>query len=114
MVSSPRMPRTRSLFFAFIILCTTLACRAATRLIIPDTPTPPAPTTAPQSGCPDEQAAILEAASAYDGGSTAFPGMDTADDAITLVTYAVSGDSLGDPQLETISDKLKPYQEDLG
>jgi hypothetical protein len=71
------------------------------------------PTAAPEADCPDEQAAILEAASEYSG-STTFPDVDTGGDkSITLVTYVVTGDQLGDPRLATVPSKLKPYQQDF-
>jgi hypothetical protein len=115
------MKRSRPILCSILLLASTLACRAATRLIIPDTPTPlppatsspPPPTATLEAACPDEQAAILEAATAYNDSSGTFPEVDTGDsNSITLVTYPVSGDQLGSPELGSVPPVLRPFQKD--
>jgi hypothetical protein len=117
------MSRTRILLFGTLILASTLACRAATRLIVPDTPTasPPSPTATlipstptPEAACPAETASILHAADQPGFASGNFPSVDVGDKVdLTLVTYTVSGDKLSDPLLGAIPHNLKKYQSDV-
>lgn len=108
----------------FALLFSTLACRAATSLIIPDTPTPPPTLTATSTSvpppiatstivaevtqeafCPSLLSDILAAARA--------PGK--AEDAKKeryLVTYTVSDDEISDPYYETVPADFKDAQED--
>ena len=100
-----------------------LACRAATRLILTDTPTPttipstttpPPPTPTTDFSCLDETASILEAANQTGPTSGNFPKVDLGNNLdIQLVTYPVNGDQLSDPQLESIPNNLKKYQSDF-
>ena len=97
------------------LLASTLACRAATRLIYPDTPTPashPATQSASAStrtteaqSCPVLLSDIMSAALT--------PGSDTeAQDNQYLVTYAVNGDQISDPRFESVSSDLQDEQKD--
>ena len=97
------------------LLSSTLACRAATRLIHPDTPTPaPPPTTQPASvstrvteaqSCPVLLADIMSAAT--------LPASDTEEqDYQYLVTYTVNGDQISNPFYESVSNDLKDEQQD--
>jgi len=113
------MNRIRILLFVFFGLCSSLACRAATRLIIADTPLPLRltatslpPTT--EISCPAETASILKAANQPSFTPGNFPNVDTGNNLdIPLVTYTVNGDQLTDPTLEAIPDNLKKYQSDV-
>lgn len=103
------------LFSSFVLILVSLACRAATRLIIPDTPTPTSPAATPGGYCPDETTAILKAATTDTYTSGTFPNVDTGDQVdILLVTYAVNGDQISHPVLETVPAKLARYQQDVG
>jgi hypothetical protein len=113
----------RILLFVVLILSSSLACRAATRLIVSDTPTslpptptatlpPPTPTQA--ASCPNETASILDAANQPVSTSGNFPNVDTGNNVdLLLVTYAVNGDTLGDLRLKTVPKNLKKYQDDV-
>lgn len=107
------------------LLFFTLACRAATRLIIPDTPTPlpptpipptltpfptetPTPTPIPEVSCPLLTSDILDTAITFD-----FDSEEDADDEIYLVSYFVNGDDLSPPLEESVPDEYKDEQEDL-
>jgi hypothetical protein len=119
------MNRPRVILLMLLIFASTLACRAATRLIYPDTPTPLAPTatsvpptptdtSTPEASCPAETAAVLKAAKSDVYALSNFPSVDTGDHLdIRLVTYRVSGDQLGDPISETVPRDLKKYQNDF-
>jgi hypothetical protein len=119
------MNRPRVILFIILVLASTLACRAATRLIYPDTPTPLAPTatpvpptltptSTPEASCPDETAAILKAAKSAVYAFSNFPSVDTgAHLDIPLVTYRVNGDQLSDPTSETVPRDLRKYQKDF-
>jgi hypothetical protein len=115
------MNRGRILLFVLLALMSSLACRAATRLILADTPTPlpPTPTSLPSTptsvaSCPDEAPSILEAANqpSYVYGN--FPNVDTGNNLdIQLVTYTVNGDQIIDPVMEPVPNNLKKYRSDL-
>ncbi len=117
------MCRARVFLFVVLIFASSLACRAATRLIVTDTPTSlpstptatlPPPTPTQEASCPNETASILEAANQPVSASGNFPNVDTGNNVdLPLVTYAVNGDKLGDPLLETIPKNLKKYQADV-
>jgi hypothetical protein len=105
------------LLLTLALLSSTLACRAATRLIYSDTPVPPAPLpTAVQpsptptqvteaQSCPILLSDIMSAATA--------PGNDTEpQDEQYLVTYTVSGDQISNPHYERVNSSLKDKQED--
>jgi len=113
------MNRIRILLFVFFGLGSSLACRAATRLILADTPIP-LPLTATslppttEISCPAETASILKAANQPSFTPGNFPNVDTGNNLdIPLVTYTVNGDQLTDPSLETVPDNLKKYQNDV-
>jgi hypothetical protein len=112
------------------LLFASLACRAATRLIIPDTPTPqptstttPLPTLTPflppiatptieyVASCP----LVLEQIVTDSTSSSAnlLNGESTRDPDITyLVQYSVNGDEIDNPHFEAVSNNLKNEQED--
>ena len=120
-VSSPRMNRIRVLLFLLLGLAASFACRAATRLVLADTPTPPTPTATflPPTptfaaSCPGEMDSILQAANQPTYTTGNFPNVDTGNNLdIQLVTYTVNGDLLSDPHLESVPDNLKKYQSDF-
>ena len=113
------MNRPRVLLFGLLVLASTLACRAATRLIHPDTPTPLLPTPAPPSAtpeayCPDETASIIDAARQDYALYSDFPHVNTGNYVdLPLVTYTVNGDQISDPVMESVPRNLQPYQSDL-
>ncbi len=92
--------RSRNVFWILALLLSTLACRAATRLIIPDTPTPlpsptftpiPSPTDTPlplptqtvEVSCPNLLADIMKEENSFHGGN------EGAHKERYLVTYTV-------------------------
>jgi len=108
------MPRLKLILATFALLIATLACRAATKLIYADTPTPaPLPTKLPPTptsvvktqSCPVLLSDIMRAATS--AGSDV-----TAQDEQYLVTYTVNGDQLSNPQYESVPDNLKDEQND--
>ncbi|MEW6085128.1 MAG: hypothetical protein AB1607_11090 [Chloroflexota bacterium] len=118
------MLRHKLTLITLALLSSTLACRAATRLIIPDTPTPlpptplpptltpfpPAtftPTTIPEASCPALTSDILDTATNFDFGEE-----ENTDDEIYLVSYFVDGDELSRPFDESVPDKYMDEQED--
>lgn len=117
------MSKARILLFTILIFASSLACRAATRLVVPDTPTPlpptptatlPPPTPTPLAVCIDETASIIKAADEASYPSGNFPNVDTGDNVdLPLVTFKVTGDTIGDPHLETVPKNLRKYQSDL-
>ena len=130
-IMSTGKPRYQFLWFAALLL-STLACRAATRLIIPDTPTPlptatatqPAtltptlpptltPTVTFEAACSPLLTQIRNTYSTeviLDTGRTdqTFEG----EDSTILITYDVSGDLLSDPVNRSVSDELRAWQKD--
>ena len=106
------------------ILLSTLACRAATSLILPDTPAPsPLPTLTPfpiipdtgslnvtetlsEASCPSVLTDVMTAASTP--GGTEEPNQEN-----RLVTYTVTGEQLSDPIFETVPMELKQEQDDI-
>ena len=124
------VPRHRKFAFAIAaLLLSTLACRAATRLIIPDTPTPqptstatfvptltpfPPPATPTLehiiASCPQVSDQIIQDATSSD--TNLLSGESTASKDVTyIVEYAVSGDELKNPHLESVPNRLKSEQE---
>jgi hypothetical protein len=111
------------------LLFSTLACRAATRLVIPDTPTPaptatltptltptPSPTLTPtvvfEAACSPLLAQILETYATevvLDGERT---DAELQEDSTVLITYEVSGDQLSNPRNRSVSDELRDWQKD--
>lgn len=118
------MPRLKLLLATLALLFSTLACRAATRLILPDTPTPPptpnpptltpfppatfTPTPIPEVSCPVLTSDILDTAVHFD-----FNSEEDADDEIYLVSYFVEGDNLSSPFEESVPQEYIDEQENL-
>ncbi|MCC6301090.1 MAG: hypothetical protein IT314_17510 [Anaerolineales bacterium] len=116
------MFRQKLILVTLALLSSTLACRAATRLIVPDTPTPlpptpipptptpfptETPTPIPEASCPVLTAEILDTAINFD-----FDTDENADDEIYLVSYFVNGDEISGPFKESVPDQYKDEQED--
>ena len=123
------LSRNQRISFAITaLLFSTLACRAATRLIIPDTPqstsTPTLiPTTTPTlppsvtptleyiASCPLTLAKIITDSTSSDGNF--FGNESTKDEEVAyLVHYSVVDDELKMPLLEDVADNLEKDQED--
>ncbi len=125
------MTFTRPQRIAFAIatlLFASLACRAATRLIIPDTPTPAptatfiptltptllptiTPTIEAAASCPLVTSKIIEDATSSD--ASALNGESTSNRDVTyIVEYEVSGDEIKNPHFESVPNKLKTEQKD--
>lgn len=120
------MPKTRIIFFWMLaLLLSSLACRAATRLIIPDTPTvPPPPTLTPlppptETAIPTITATVEVNASCplllddIMDASISFGETEDAREERFLVTYSVNGDEIDNPQYETVPVDLKDEQKDV-
>ncbi|MFN8385312.1 MAG: hypothetical protein U0X92_02700 [Anaerolineales bacterium] len=120
------MLRRKLIIISIALLSSTLACRAATRLIIPDTPTPVPPTPTPipptptpfptatftptpipEASCPVITSDILDTAIYYDFNEEDDPGEE-----IYLASYFVTGDELRGPFKETVPDKYKDERDD--
>ncbi len=118
------MLRRKLILITIALLSSTLACRAATRLIVPDTPTPLpptpipptftpiptatlAPTPFPEVSCPVVTSEILDIAINFD-----FYAESEADDEIYLVSYFVNGDKLSAPFNESVPDQYEDEQAD--
>jgi len=117
--------RNRRVIAAIVaLLFPALACRAATRLIIPDTPTPqptftplptltpfpPAtftPTSLPEASCPLLTTDILTTAIEFD-----FDSNEDAGDEEYLVTYTVNNDAISSPFYEPVPEDLRDEQDD--
>ena len=125
------MPADKSpvrILWIIALLCSTLACRAATRLIIPDTPTPlptdtptatptltptPLPTFTPtvifEAACPSVVEGVLNTVTAKvdltDKESDQLS--DKEEGGILLVTYDVENDTITDPHFEAVPDELE-------
>ena len=100
------------------LLFSTLACRAATRLIIPDTPTPllptPNPPTAPfiltvpvEASCPALLSSIRDTSLSSPDNSE-----QNKDEEIYLATYLVDGDKISHPFYDSVPSDLKDEQDD--
>lgn len=109
------MPRTKLILATIALLFLTLACRAATNLISPDTPSPtpppiiqssPALTHVPQTqSCPVLLEDIMTAATIPAGDSEE-------QDYQYLVTYTVNGDRVSNPEYASVSNDLRDEQQD--
>ncbi len=123
------MNKPRILLLAFMLLLSSLACRAAVQLIYGETPTPsptalptaspspiatlPSPTSTLTADCPDEMSSIITATNNGPTSPGDFPSVDTGDQAdIPLVLYTVNGDTLKYPIMEKIPSDLQKYQDD--
>ncbi len=114
------------------LLCSTLACRAATRLVIPDTPTPlptftptatstltptPLPTFTPtvifEAACPSVVEGILNTVTAQvnlTGNES--DKLFNEEGGISLVTYDVEDATITDPHFEVAPDELEDERDD--
>ena len=118
------MPQRKLVLAATALLFSSLACRAATRLIIPDTPTPqptftpiptltpflPAiftPTSFPEASCPLLTTNILTTAIEFD-----FDSNENAGDEEYLVTYIVNDDAISSPFYEPVPDEYEDERDD--
>jgi len=122
--------KTQIKFLWIVLLFTTLACRAATRLVIPDTPTPlPTSTSTPtltptlpptltatpvfEAACPDLVAEILDT-----GATEIILSMEKSDESfeedeiIILISYEVSGDKISGPRNQTVPEELEDERSD--
>jgi hypothetical protein len=126
-----KFTRNPKIIFAITaLLFATLACRAATRLIIPDTPTPlPSPTatllptltptvvptttsSVSDVSCPLITDRIITDATSSSGGN-ALSGESTSNPDVThLVFYAVTGDELKNPYFEPVAKSFSTEQKD--
>jgi hypothetical protein len=120
-----RKPRIRFIWI-LILLFSSFACRAATQLIIPATPTPvPTATASPtltptltptvifESACPSVLEEILQAGTAeqivlIDRSDQNFKEQDST----TLITYEVRREKLIDPRIQPVPEELVAKQED--
>ena len=121
------------IFFALAaLLFSGLACHAATRLIIPDTPTPPPPTSTPtfvptlvptiapsatstlaayEASCPLIVSQIIEDAISTD--NTVHGNEASSEDEVTyMVHYTVIGDELKTPLFYPVKKSLEDEQQD--
>lgn len=103
------------------LLCSALACRAATDLVLPPTPSPSPIPAAPSStsiatktadACSDLPSQVLEAAgnNPETGGLDA--AMDTDKEPIFLVTYTVRANRILDPEFESVPAEFTDEQDD--
>ena len=119
-------------FWIVALLCSTLACRAATRLIIPDTPTPlptDTPTATPtltptalptftptvlfEAACPSVVEGILNTATAQvDLTSQETDKLLNQEGGISLVTYDVENNAITDPHFEAVPNELEDERDD--
>lgn len=126
-IMSTGKPPIRFLWLA-ALLFSSLACRAATRLVIPDTPTPlptatltptltPSPTFTPtvvfEAACPALLSKVLDtvASEVHLPGSRSDPAFEE-DGSIFLVTYDVAKDKISGPHIESVPDELKDERDD--
>ena len=123
--------RIKYLWIAILVL-STLACRAATRLVIPDTPTPlptstatmtatPTPTPLPtftptvifEAACPAVVEGILNTVTS--NVNLSGQGSDQTieeEEGITLITYEVVKDKITGPHIESVPEELKDERDD--
>ena len=124
--------RQQKIFIAIVaLLFSTLACRTATRLIIPDTPTPlPSPTatllpTLTPTLIPTITTDIIEASCPLTTDKIITDSTSNEQDALSsksasnkditfLVDYAVTGDEIKNPHFESVAKNLIAEQKDHG
>jgi len=117
---------SRFLWFA-ALLFSTFACRAATRFVIPDTPTPPptstptvTPTLTPSPTATQTPTATLEAACSAllaeilntVTSVVHVPDKQSIEGAIYLVSYEVTNNTISGPHFESVPDDLEDEQDD--
>ena len=115
-----------------VLILSTFACRAATRLVIPDTPTPlptatatttatPTPTPLPtftptvlfEAACPSVVQGILDTVTAKVDLSEQETDFTIKDEGgISLITYDIVDDKISDPHRETVPEELKDERDD--
>ena len=130
-IMSADQSRIKYLWTAVLVL-STLACRAATRLVIPDTPTPlptatatmtatPTPTSLPtftptviyEAACPAVVEGILNTVtSKVDISGTGSDHKIEGEAGIALITYAVVNDKISSPHIESVPDELQDERDD--
>ena len=112
-----------------ILILSSLACRAATRLVIPDTPTPlPTPTTTPtltptplptftptvifEAACSPLVGKILGTVSSdvFIGGNR--PDESLRENGVFLVSYEITNDQLTGPHIEPVPNQLEDERDD--
>lgn len=136
MLDSPPMSAGKAhikfLWIAALVF-SSLACRAATRLIIPDTPTPwptatatptatqtptllptPTATAIVEAACPNLLAGIVEAGTTkeYLQGDSSHQSFSREKDDVYLVIYQVLDGTIGRPHFELVPDDLEDEQKD--
>jgi hypothetical protein len=118
------MPRRKLILATLALLFSALACRAATRLIVPDTPTPqptttpsdtpvptlppPTPTTHYEAACPILLTDIMEEAIVLNKNDTE----KNTEEETHLVTYTFRGEKLHNYYLGTVPENLRDEQKD--
>ena len=115
-----------------MLILATLACRAATRLVIPDTPTPfptatltatptltptPLPTFTPtvifEAACPSLVSEILDTVTASVNISDKESDHTFKEEGgISLITYDIAQDQIRDPHIESVPDELEDERDD--
>lgn len=130
-IMSAEKSRIKYLWIAVLVL-SALACRAATRLIIPATPTPlptatatmtatPTPTPLPtftptviyEAACPAVVERILNTVSStVDLSGKGSDHTIEKEDGIALITYDVVDDKLSDPHIESVPEELEDERDD--
>lgn len=112
-------------FWCLALLFSALACRAATRLVIPDTPTPlptatatatltltPLPTLTPtvvfEAACPSLIEEVLDTVTSV----VRLPDKNAQNGMIYLVDYEVANDKISGPHIEAVPDDLKDERDD--
>ena len=120
------MPRLKITLVTLALFFSTLACRAATRLIIPDTPTPLPPTPTPptftptpiitptltptplfEASCPLVLEDIVGASLNFEGDSS-----DKTEEDTYLVVYSVDGDEISHQFYNAVPESLRDEQDD--
>ena len=119
-------PRTKLLWFA-VLLFSALACRAATSLVIPATPTPlptatqtatatptltPSPTLTPtatlEAACQSILTEIMNTVTSV----VHIPDKQSVEGAIYLISYEVEKDEISGPRIESVPDDLEDERDD--
>lgn len=123
--------RIKFLWFT-VLLFSTLACRAATRLVIPDTPTPPptatltatptltptplptlTPTVVFEAACPSLIEEVLNTVTSVVHIPDSRPDETFQEDnSILLISYEVAKDKISGPHIESVPDALEEERDD--
>lgn len=112
------MLRRKLALVTIALLFSTLACRAATRLIFPDTPTPPPPTSTPlppatltPTPASNANCSILASRILDDAINFEFDDEEASEKTL-LVSYVVTGDALSKPFDSVVPSKYADEQSD--